>query len=270
MATFSGTLDTTIAPATDYLDRLVLMLDTITDVDDLVGNFDSAEGNYDLGGTDSTSNPTYYAANINSSGYYYYSNTLTLDAIYDATFTLNLGMTTENEYDLFDSGRNAGASGNFDDANAPFDGSWEVQASSEVQVGASTSSLGAITTYQKIAQQTTIKGRYFKFRVKLSNDDNKTKPKVHTLTFTLVLEKRTESDEDIVSTTSAKVITFTNAFYATPSVGVSAQGLATGDYYAITSKTKTGFTIQFFNSSASGISKTFDWTAYGYGLKSAS
>ena len=268
MATFSGTLDTTIAPATDYLDRLVLMLDTITQVDDLVGNFDSAEGNYDLGGTDSTSNPTYYAANIQSSGYYYFNNSLTLSDTYDATFTINLGMISDNEYDYVDSGRNVGASGLWDDAQGPIDGSWEVQCGAEIQVGSSTSSLGAITTYQKIAQQTSIKGRYFKFRCKLSNNDNKTKPKVNALAFTLVLEKRSESDQDVVSTTSAKIITYTNAFYATPSVGVSIQGLSTGDYYSLTSKTKTGFTLQIFNSSGSGISKSFDWTAYGFGLKS--
>jgi len=268
MADFLGTLDSTIAPAYDYASRYVIMLDTITQVDDLVGNFDSAEGNYDLGGTDSTSNPSYYTANIQSSGYYYFNNTLTLDAIYDSTFIINLGMISDNKYDYFDSGRNAGASGYFDDANGPFDGSWEVQCGAEIQVGASDSSLGAISSYQKIAQQTSIKGRYFKFRCKLSNDDNKTKPKVNALAFTLVLEKRSESDQDVVSGTGAKAITYTNPFYATPSVGVSAQGLATGDYYSITSKTKTGFTIQFFNSGASGISKTFDWTAYGYGLKS--
>ena len=268
MANFLGTRDSTVATSFDNADRLVLVLDTITQVDDLVGNFDSAEGNFDLGGTDATSNPNYYTANIQSVGYYDYANTLTLDAIYDATFTIVNGMTTENEYDLFDSGRNAGPTGDFDDANGPFDGSWEVQAGSEVYVGASDSSLGAITTYQKIAQQTTIKGRYFKFRCKLTNNDNKTRPKVHTLSFTLALEKRSESDQDVVSTTSAKIITYPNSFYATPSVGISAQGLATGDYYSITSKTKTGFTIQFFNSGASGISRTFDWTAYGYGLKS--
>jgi hypothetical protein len=100
MATFSGTRDSTVATALDNADRKIIMLDTITNVDDLVGNFDSAEGNYDLGGTDATSNPNYYTANIQSSGYYYYDNDLTLDAIYDATFTINLGMTTENEYDL--------------------------------------------------------------------------------------------------------------------------------------------------------------------------
>jgi len=268
MADFSGTLVSGLGISEDNLARKILTLDTITNFDDTVGDFDDAEGDFDLGGTDATSNPNYYTANIQSVGYYDYANTLTLDAIYDATFTIVNGMTTENEYDLFDSGRNAGPTGDFDDANGPFDGSWEVQAGSEVYIGASDSSLGAITTYQKIAQQTTIKGRYFKFRCKLTNDDNKTRPKVHTLSFTLALEKRSESDQDVVSTTSAKIITYTNPFYATPSVGVSIQGLSTGDYYTLTSKTKTGFTLQIFNSGGAGISKSFDWTAYGYGLKS--
>ena len=265
MADFNGTLVSGLGISYDNAGRKILTLDTITNFDDTVGNFDSAAGDFDLGGTDATSNPSYYTANIQSVGYYDYANTLTLDAIYDATFTIVNGMTTENEYDLHDSGRGASL---HDDAKGPYDGSWEVQAGSEVQVGASTSSLGAITTYQKVAQQTTIKGRYFKFRCKLSNDDNKTRPKVHTLSYTLALEKRSESDQDVVSTTSAKVITYTNAFYATPSVGVSIQGLSTGDYYTLTSKSKTGFTIQIFNSSGSGISKSFDWTAYGFGLKS--
>lgn len=267
MANFTGTLDTGLGISKDNQARKILTLDTITNFDDTVGNFDSAQGDFDLGGTDSTSNPNFHSANIQSVGYYIYANTLSLDAIYDATFTIVNGMTTENEYDVFDSGRGVSF---FDDAPAPFDGSWEVQGGSEVQVGSSTSSLGAITTFQKIAQQTTIKGRYFKFRLKLYNLNNKTRPKVHTLSYSLVLEKRTESDQNIVSGTSTKAITYANAFYATPSVGISAQGLVTGDYYAITSKTKTGFTIQFFNSSASGISKTFDWTAVGYGLKSSS
>ena len=265
MADFTGTIVSGLGISEDNQARKILTLDTITNFDDTVGNFDSAAGDFDLGGTDATSNPNYYTANIQSVGYYDYANTLTLDAIYDATFTIVNGMTTENEYDLHDSGRGASL---HDDAKGPYDGSWEVQAGSEVQVGASTSSLGAITTYQKVAQQTTIKGRYFKFRCKLSNDDNKTRPKVHTLSYTLALEKRSESDQDVVSTTSAKVITYTNAFYATPSVGVSIQGLSTGDYYTLTSKTKTGFTLQIFNSSGSGISKSFDWTAYGFGLKS--
>ena len=81
-------------------------------------------------------------------------------------------------------------------------------------------------------------------------------------------EVRTESGEDVVASASGQAITFTNSFYATPSIGISAQGLQTGDYYQITSKSKTGFTIRFYNSSNTGISKTFDYQVFGYGLKS--
>ena len=265
MATFDGTLDSNLGTTIDNQSRKCLTLDTITQFDSTVGNFNSAEGNFDLGGTDATSNPTNFNANIKSSGFYDYNNTLSLDAIYDVTFMIDVGMSTEDEYDLFDSGRGATL---FHDAKGPFDGSSEIHCGSEVQVGTSDSSLGAITTYQKIAQQSTLKGRYFKFRCKLTNDDNKTRPKVHTLSYTVNFEKRTEASEDVVSGTGAKAITFVNSYYAIPAIGISAQGLSTGDFYSITSKSKTGFTIQFLNSSGSGISKTFDWQAVGYGLKS--
>ena len=86
MATFEGTLDSNLGTTIDNASRLCLTLDTITQFDDTVGNFNSADGNFDLGGTDSTSNPTYYQANIKSSGFYIYNNTLSLDAIYDVTF----------------------------------------------------------------------------------------------------------------------------------------------------------------------------------------
>ena len=125
-----------------------------------------------------------------------------------------------------------------------------------------------ISSFQKISQQSTIKGRYYKFRCKITSDDNKVRAKVHTLQYQINFEKRTESGEDIVASASGQAITFTNAFYATPSIGISAQGLATGDYYQITSKSKTGFTIRFYNSSNVGISKTFDYQVVGYGLKS--
>ena len=61
-------------------------------------------------------------------------------------------------------------------------------------------------------------------------------------------------------------ITFANAFYATPSLGIAAQNMATGDYFTISSKSATGFSIAFLNSSASGVDRTFDYVAKGYGL----
>ncbi len=61
------------------------------------------------------------------------------------------------------------------------------------------------------------------------------------------------------------VTTFTNPFYsANYAVGITAQGLATGDYYLLTNKTINGFNVAFKNSSGTGVSKTFDYLAKGY------
>ena len=265
MADFNGTRDTSVAISTDNAGRKVLILDTITQVDSLVGNIDSAEGNFDLGGTDSTSNPTNFSANVKGSGFYSFFNTLSLDAIYYTNLGAVIGMSSEDEYDLFDSGRGATL---FEDAKAPFDGSPEIFCGAEVQVGFDDTSLDNITSFQKIAQQSTIKGKFFKFRCKLTSDNNKVRAKVHTLQTKVNMEKRTEASQDVVSDASGTTITFTNSFYATPSIGISAQGLQTGDYYQITSKSKTAFTIRFYNSSNTGISRTFDYQIVGFGLKS--
>ena len=48
MADFLGTRDSNVAISEDNAGRKVLILDTITQVDSLVGNVDSAEGVFDL------------------------------------------------------------------------------------------------------------------------------------------------------------------------------------------------------------------------------
>ena len=262
---WNGTFDTNCVKAMDSSDVKIATLDTITLFDSTVGNFDSPSGLFDLGGTDATSNPTYYLANIESSGFYIGSTEISLDAVYDATFQATIDMIANDLYDLFDSGRGASV---FDDAAGPFDGNSGTKCNAYLQVGSSESSLGAISTYQDISQQSTVKGRYFKFRLKLTSDDNKARPEVSKMQVVLALEKRLESEEDVVRGAGAKAITYDNAFYASPAIGIAAQNMATGDYYAITSKTKTGFTITFYNSSAAAQNRTFDYVAKGYGLKS--
>ena len=262
---WNGTFDGDCVKGMDSSDVEIATLDTITLFDSTAGNFDSAEGDFDLGGTDDTSNPTYYASNIESSGSYIGGNTITLDAVYDATFQTTIDMITNDLYDLFDSGRGASS---FDDAVGPFDGTAPSKCDAFLQAGSSESSLGAISTYNDISQQATLKGRYFKFRLKLTSADNNARPEVSSMQIKLVLEKRLESEEDVESGAGAKAITYTNAFYASPAVGIAAQNMVTGDYYTIASKTKTGFTITFYNSSAAAQDRTFDYVAKGYGLKS--
>jgi hypothetical protein len=262
-----GTFDDDVA-LTDSSGTNSIVLDTITDFEDTVGNFDSATGDFELGGIDTTSNPTYATANIDNEGFYTLNSTLSLTGIFDVSFTKNLTIEQiEDPYDLFDSGRGFT---NFEDAPAPFDGNDPTNANQYLQVASSTSSLGDCTVFFNINASTTYKGRYFKFRLKLTNKNNKVKGYVSGISITVDMEKRVESGNDIDSTTSTKVVTYTNAFYSSPALGIAAQNMATGDTYTITSKSVTGFSITFTNSSGSGISRTFDYVAQGYGLKSSS
>jgi hypothetical protein len=110
-------------------------------------------------------------------------------------------------------------------------------------------------------------GRQFQFRAELEAFHPDQTPIVDELGFTMQLELRTESSDTIASGAGAKVVTFVNAFYQTPSIGVSASNLASGDYYEVTSATRTGFTVTFKNSSNADIDRNFQYQAVGYGTE---
>jgi hypothetical protein len=70
---------------------------------------------------------------------------------------------------------------------------------------------------------------------------------------------------DVVSATSGTSITFRPAFRGTPAITITPADLVSGEYFTITAKSRTGFTVQFKNNAGAGISRTFDWTARGHG-----
>ena len=84
------------------------------------------------------------------------------------------------------------------------------------------------------------------------------------------MEERTFAQSDLTTSSGSRTVTYSNPFYAAPSLGIAAQNMLTGDTYSITSKTVNGFTIAFVNSSGSAVDRTFDYIAKGYGLQSSS
>lgn len=48
-------------------------------------------------------------------------------------------------------------------------------------------------------------------------------------------------------------------------MGLTAFNMGTGDYFAISNVTRTGFDVVFRNSSGAAISRQFTYTAIGYG-----
>ena len=110
----------------------------------------------------------------------------------------------------------------------------------------------------------TVNGRAFKFKVNVSTEDSSHQIKISQLVAKLEAWFRFNADR-LTSSTGAYAVTFDDAFkQTTPAVAIAAQNMATGDYYTVSSVSSTGFTINFYNSSGSGISRTFDYLARGF------
>jgi hypothetical protein len=253
----AGTFDGDVA-LTDSSGTNSIVLDTLNDFDDVTGNFDDASGDFDLGGSDD---------NIDNEGFYTLAQSLSLTGIFDVSFIKSITIDQiEDPYDLFDDGRGASL---FDDAPAPFDGNDPTNATVQLQIATSTTSLDNATSFQPMNTSTTFKGRFFKFRLRLANKNFKTRAFVSGISIDIKMQKRQETGEDVASGTSTKSVTFTNAFFAIPSIGIAAQNMATGDFFTISNKAITGFDIDFKNSGGTNINRTFDFVAVGHGLKSS-
>ena len=70
--------------------------------------------------------------------------------------------------------------------------------------------------------------------------------------------------QQLTSSTSSLGVTFGEGFLITPKIAVTAQNMASGDFYEITSVSSTGFTITFKNSSGTIVARTFDYIARGF------
>ena len=110
-------------------------------------------------------------------------------------------------------------------------------------------------------------GRLFQFKAELTTAHLDQTPVIQQLGYTLSMESRIESSAVIASGAGAKAVTFVNPFYQTPSLGLTAFNLASGDYYVITLATKLGFTVTFYNSSNAAVDRNFEYAANGYGVQ---
>jgi hypothetical protein len=79
----------------------------------------------------------------------------------------------------------------------------------------------------------------------------------------LELQQRIEQSDQLTSGAAAYSVTFTNAFFQTPSIGITAYNMGSGDYFAITAESHTGFTVTFRNSGGTAVSRNFTYTAIG-------
>jgi predicted phage tail protein len=122
----------------------------------------------------------------------------------------------------------------------------------------------------------TFRGRGFQFRTTLTSNDVSENILIDELGYLATVQRRTDQSNGVVSGTTATAVTFANPFFTgtasigglnayLPSVGITAQNMQAGDYFQVSGVSGTGFSISFYNSGGSPVTRDFTWTATGYG-----
>ena len=226
--------------------------------DDGIGNFDDNTGNFDDGG---------FTANNLDAIYEFQNNPIDLGGIFNSFVTVTMNSSRHDPQTLFD---NIG--GVFDDREGLFDGNYtefdDVKA--VVQISTSTDN-STYTDFQDYVLGY-YKARYIKLRVKMETTNSTSTPAISQLVATIDMPDRTIASDDVASGTASggKAVSFSPAFKSLEGLGISADNLATGDFYEIVSKSETGFTIRFKNSSGTVVDRTFGFVAKGFGFLESS
>ena len=228
-------------------DALVLAGDEVTSFDSVSGNFDDRVGFFDeVDGFEST-------------GTYTFANQISLGAKYQGRVSSFLNVDQVDRINSFDT-----SAGLFDSAQGLFDGSGsspQMDAKLFISTSDDNSTYTAFTPFQ----DGNYEFRYAKFQLQLTSAVSSQSPKVNNAQVRLFMMDRTEKAQNIASGAGTKAVTFTDAFFAEPSVIIMAQNAAQNIQTAVTSKSATGFSVTFTNAGGSAQDITFDYVATGQG-----
>ena len=167
--------------------------------------------------------------------------------------------------------------GYFEVQSAPSSSTFTVTASSSATISTSNCNIGAgFTKFNTLANGTFI-GRGFRFRCQMDSDDPAQSIEIDQLGYTAELDSRTETvNTAIASGTSSKAVTFQHAFFTgtselggstsafLPNIGITIENAQSGDFFALSSISGSGFTIDIKNGS-SFVNRNFKYAATGFG-----
>jgi len=191
-------------------------------------------------------------------GIYEFSAPVDIGAIHTARVTATITQFAEDPTDLFDS-----KTGLFDSATGSFDGDYASNSNAHLEISLSNDGV-AYTDFKNfvIGDYT---ARYFKFRAYFISRDQLTTPVITGLSIAIDMEDRIFSGNDITSGAGTYTVTFTNPFKTSSyAVGITAEDMATGDFFVVENKAVDSFDVTFKNSGGTAISRTFDYIAKGY------
>ena len=228
-----------------------LVLNT-ANFDSQVGNFDDAVGLFDGGNN-----------TVVSTGTYEFANAFDFNDTFRFSIILNELVVNHIDYvDNFDS-----QAGEFDDVEGLFDGSTSEAISTNVELQIATSSDNITFSNFSNFKSGDYITRAVKFRAILTSSDTSASPAITNLSLKFLLAKVIQDGSNLVSgtNTSGFPVTFTKAFYQTPSLTIIGQNLNSGDRFILNSKNRSSFNIEFLDSGGNTVSRTFDYQAVGVG-----
>lgn len=110
-----------------------------------------------------------------------------------------------------------------------------------------------------------VRGRAFQFKVVATTSEPNQNIVIDELGAELELQQRVEQSATLTSGTGTYTATFAKPFYQAPAMGLTGFNMGTGDYFAISDVTRTGFQVVFRDSGGTAVSRQFTYTAIGYG-----
>ena len=203
---------------------------------------------------------------------------------YDFVDTLDLGATFSLTLKRHFQGSGFYVGDEFDnrtdniDTWTDFDGTVANDANAKIAVRTTTDNPSGSPTYTSFNDfaNGVFNGRGFQFRITLETNDVAQNMNLQQAGYTATMPSRTEQSSVIASGAGAKAVTFTAPFFVgtsalgnlnsfLPSVNISPQNMATGDFFELSSISGTGFTVHFKNSSNASIDRNFTYSAVGFG-----
>jgi len=243
--TFSGTKTNMIVESSALKVGALLAIDDETDLIDDWGLMD------DIGGIDlSTSNGTYE-----------FDTYIDLGAVYTSRVTANLAFsaatladTIDSRVDLIDTWT--------DFENAPSDVVVDLYITSTNDDPSGSPTWGAWTKFT-VADYS---ARAFKFKIEADTASQDNQISITTLTATVDMPDRVQGDNAIQSGVGTKSITYADAFYAIPSVGITGCDMDQNDRIVLSNETATGFDVSFYQGNGSGnpVDIKFNWQSRGF------
>jgi len=181
--------------------------------------------------------------------------------------------------------------GNYEIISVPSSSTFTVTSATSATISAGTAcTYGANFSRFNPFVNGTYVGRGFKFRCEMDSDDPAQSIEIDQLGYTAELESRTETSLGnagatgggiISSGTSQKSVSFTNTFFTgstgtgvadntvLPSIGITIENAQSGDFFALSSITGSGFNIDVKNRDTSGnetfVNREFKYSATGFG-----